>query len=42
MIERIWNPAAGKSYDDFARRLACSDRLLDLLLHRSDRMPSRN
>ena len=34
MIERIWNPAAGKSYDDFERRLACSDLLLDLLLHK--------
>ncbi len=31
MIERIWNPAAGRSYDDFERRLACSDLLLDLL-----------
>ncbi len=34
MIERIWNPAAGKSYDDFERRLASSDLLLDLLLHK--------
>ena len=34
MVERIWNPAAGKSYDDFERRLVCSDRLLDLLLHK--------
>jgi hypothetical protein len=34
MIERIWNPAAGRSYGDFERRLACSDRLLDLLLHK--------
>ena len=34
MIERIWNPAAGKSYDDFERRLAGSDLLLDLLLHK--------
>ena len=34
MIERIWNPAAGKSYDDFERRLAYTDRVLDLLLHK--------
>ncbi len=34
MIERIWNPAAGKSYPDFERRLAHTDLLLDLLLHK--------
>ena len=31
MVERIWNPAAGKSYADFERRLSACDRLLDLL-----------
>jgi hexosaminidase len=33
MIERIWNPATGRSFDDFQRRLVATDRLLDLLLH---------
>lgn len=33
MSERIWNPGAGKSYDDFARRSAATDRILDLLAH---------
>ena len=32
MAERIWNPSAGKSYDDFARRFAATDKLLDALL----------
>ncbi len=31
MIERIWNPDAGRSYRDFERRLSACDRLLDLL-----------
>ena len=34
MAERIWNPAAGKSYGDFEQRLAHSDLVLDLLLHK--------
>jgi hexosaminidase len=34
MMERIWNPSVGKSYEDFDRRLGASDRLLDLLVHR--------
>ncbi len=34
MSERIWNPAAGKSYSNFARRLAVTDKLLDRLVHR--------
>ncbi|MCY3020833.1 MAG: family 20 glycosylhydrolase [Planctomycetota bacterium] len=33
MSERIWNPAAGKTCKDFERRLAATDRLLDLLVH---------
>jgi hexosaminidase len=33
MAERIWNPAAGRTYEDFERRLAANDRLLDLLVH---------
>ena len=32
MMERIWNPATGKDYPDFARRLGVTDRLLDALL----------
>ncbi len=36
MMERIWNPAAGKSYADFERRWAAADRLLDLLVRRTD------
>jgi hexosaminidase len=31
MIERIWNPDAGRSYRDFERRLSACNRLLDLL-----------
>src|SRR5208283_3470452 len=31
MAERIWNPSAGKDYQDFARRLQATDRLLDRL-----------
>ena len=34
MSDRIWNPAAGKSYLDFAQRLAATDQLLDRLVHR--------
>lgn len=34
MSERIWNPAAGKTYADFAQRLAATDELLDRLVHR--------
>jgi hexosaminidase len=30
--ERIWNPGAGKSWEDFKRRFAHTDHLLDLLL----------
>jgi len=30
--ERMWNPGAGKSWGDFQRRFAHTDRLLDLLL----------
>jgi len=36
MIERIWNPAAGKSFDDFNRRVAACDSLLDHLLSEMD------
>ena len=32
MSERIWNPGAGKTYPDFARRLAATDQLLDRLV----------
>jgi hexosaminidase len=32
MAERIWNPAASKTYQDFARRLAATDRLLERLV----------
>ena len=35
MAERIWNPAAGKTYEDYARRFRGTDRLLDLLVHRN-------
>jgi hexosaminidase len=34
MMERIWNPAAGKTYADFNRRFAATDRLLDLMVHK--------
>lgn len=34
MIERIWNPSAGRTYADFDRRLAATDRVLDLLVHK--------
>lgn len=34
MMERIWNPAARRSYADFERRLGACDALLDLLVHR--------
>jgi len=37
MMERIWNPQAGKTYQDFEKRLAGTDHLLDLLLHRPTR-----
>ena len=37
MMERIWNPAAGRTYSDFERALAASDRLLDLLVQRSSK-----
>jgi N-acetyl-beta-hexosaminidase len=32
MSERIWNPAAGKTYADFAERFAVTDDLLDRVL----------
>ena len=32
MSERIWNPDAGRSYDDYARRAAATDRLLSRLI----------
>jgi hexosaminidase len=32
MAERIWNPSSCKDYEDFARRLAATDRLLGRLL----------
>ena len=35
MIERIWNPAAGRSFDDFNHRLAATDRLLDPLVRQA-------
>ncbi|HEY3320505.1 MAG TPA: family 20 glycosylhydrolase [Planctomycetota bacterium] len=34
MSERIWNPGAGKSYEDFEKRLLECDRRLGLLVHR--------
>ena len=33
MSERLWNPDAGRTYQDFAKRLTATDRLLDLLVH---------
>ena len=36
MMERIWNPAAGRSFADFDRRLTSSDHLLDSLLKPHD------
>jgi hexosaminidase len=32
MSERIWNPSAGRDYQDFARRLEATDRLLERLV----------
>lgn len=32
MMERIWSPEAGRTFDDFARRQAVTDKLLDRLL----------
>ncbi|MDA1142693.1 MAG: family 20 glycosylhydrolase [Planctomycetota bacterium] len=32
MAERIWNPTAGRSYEDFKKRLDATDRILDKLL----------
>ena len=32
MMERIWNPSAGKTYQDFGKRLEGTEHLLDLLL----------
>jgi len=34
MSERIWNPGAGKTYEDFEKRLFANDRRLQLLVHR--------
>ena len=34
MSERIWNPAADRSYPDFEKRLTANDRLLDRLVNR--------
>lgn len=34
MMERIWNPGAGKTCADYARRFASTDHLLDCLVHR--------
>jgi N-acetyl-beta-hexosaminidase len=33
VLERIWNPTAGKTYADFAARLEATDRQLDFLVH---------
>ena len=38
MMERIWNPAAGKTYSDFDRRWAACDRLLDLRLQKTTKV----
>ena len=32
MMERLWNPAAGKTFEDFERRAAATDRLLEALV----------
>jgi hexosaminidase len=32
MAERIWNPAAGRSYEDFATRFESTDRILERLI----------
>jgi len=32
MCERVWNPDAGKTFEDFAGRLKATDRVLDRLL----------
>ncbi len=36
MAERVWNPSAGKTCDDFERRFAATDKLLDALLPKTD------
>ena len=33
MSERVWNPRAGATYEEFAVRLQSTDRLLDALVH---------
>ena len=32
MAERIWNPSGGKGYQDFAKRLETTDRMLEQLI----------
>lgn len=32
MAERIWNPTAGKSFDDFQKRFEATDRILEALV----------
>ena len=33
MSERVWNPNAGRTYEEFSRQLESTDRVLDALVH---------